>query len=79
MKDKVMNKKIDISAICPRTNKVWTFRDSRESDLREVNGKQYYFYNKVQPLWEVVNIYEVPQDRIDAENAYFAKYGTACE
>jgi hypothetical protein len=70
---------IDIIAINPKTNKVCTFRDSRESDLRNVNGKQFYFFNNYQPLWEVVRIEKVSQERIDAEDGYFAKYGSACE
>lgn len=71
--------KIDITAINPKTKRPCTFRNSRESDLRVVDGKQFYFYNKFQPLWEVVGIEEVSQARINAENSYFAKYGTACE
>jgi len=71
--------KIDIIAINPKTNKACTFRDSSESDLRLVDGKQFYFFNNYQPLWEVVGIEEVSQKRIDAENGYFAKYGSACE
>jgi len=38
-----------------------------------------YHYNDFYPACEVVTACEVPQSRLDAKAAYFAKYGTANE
>lgn len=79
MKEKTMkNKKLHVSAINPKTSKVWGFSPVSEDKLETIGGKLFYVYNRFQK-WEVVEYSEIPQAQLDAEDAYFAKYGTACE
>ena len=75
-----MNKiiKIDVDAINPSTGKIWTMKESRYGEIEVVNGEKFFRFN-ARNLWKVVAIREIPQGVLDAENAYFEKYGTACE
>jgi len=75
-----MNKiiKIDVDAINPTTGKVWTLKEKQYGSIEIVNGEKFIRVNPRQ-LWKVVAIREIPQNVLDAENAYFEKYGTACE
>lgn len=72
------NVKIDVAVVNPK-GQTWIMKNTRYDSIREVNGKLFYFYNKHQPLWEVLEIKEIPQNEVDAQDAYFKKYGTACE
>ena len=78
MKEKVMNKKYHVYAINPKTLKVWGFSPVSEDQLKVVNGKLLYIYNRFQS-WEVVEHNQIPQSQLDAEDAYIERYGTACE
>lgn len=72
------NKKFHVNAINPKTSEVWGFSPVSEDKLETIGGKLFYVYNRFRK-WEVVGYIEIPQAQLDAEDAYFAKYGTACE
>ena len=73
-------KEFDVLAIHPVTNRETTFRDvSADSLFTNEHGETRYRYNHHHNDVETISVTEVSQARLDAERAYFTKYGTACE
>ena len=73
-------KEFDVLAIHPVTNRETTFRDvSADSLFTNEHGETRYRYNHHYTDVETISVTEVSQARLDAERAYFEKYGTANE
>ena len=74
-------KRFDVTCIDPTwNNREVTHRSINadrlfQNDSGETRFKLNHFYTDV----EVVRVVEVSQDCLDAQRAYFDKYGTACE
>ena len=70
----------DVTFIAP-----WNGREMRSMEVsanriyQHDSGEMVYRYNDRYNACEVVTACEVPQPRIDAQAAYFNKYGRACE
>ena len=73
-------KKFDVLAIHPTWNRETRFRSVHADQLfTNEHGETYFRFNKFYPAVEVIAAEEIPQAKIDAEAAYFARYGTANE
>ena len=77
-KEKQM-KQFNVLAVVPVTRKEVTFRNVDAKDLfHNEHGETYFRYNRL-VNWEVITATEIPQEKLDAELAYFTKYGTKGE
>ena len=73
-------KEFDVLAIHPVTNRETRFLNvSADSLFTNEHGETRYRYNHHYTDVETISVTEVTQARLDAERAYFTKYGTACE
>ena len=73
-------KHFDVLAIDPTTGRETTFKTVSEDSLfTNEHGETRYRYNHHYTDVETISVTEVSQARLDAERAYFTKYGTACE
>ena len=73
-------KHFNVLAIDPETNSECTFENVPSSQLRQnEHGETVFFYNDHFNSCEVINVVEVPQEKIDAMLSYFSEYGTANE
>ena len=72
-------KQFNVLAVVPVTRKERTFRNVDAKDLfQNEHGETYFRYNRL-VNWEVITATEVPQAELDAELAYFTRYGTKGE
>lgn len=72
-------KQFNVLAVTPVTLKEVTFRNVDAKDLfQNEHGETYFRYNRL-VNWEVITATEIPQQKLDAELAYFEKYGTKGE
>tara|TARA_B100002019_G_scaffold172506_1_gene149111 strand:+ start:193 stop:450 length:258 start_codon:yes stop_codon:yes gene_type:complete len=73
-------KQFDVTYICP-----WNDREVTEIEVsanriyQNDSGEMVFRYNDHYNACEVVTACEVPQSRLDAKAAYFARFGTANE
>ncbi len=75
-----MTKTYAVTYQCPVVNRVVTNPQVSEDELTFHNdGGITYFYNKFYDACEVFALVEVRQEYLDAQMAYFDKWGTACE
>ncbi len=73
-------KEFDVLAIHPVTNRETRFLNvSQDSLFTNEHGETRFRYNHHHNDVETISVTEVTQARLDAERAYFDKYGTACE
>ena len=70
----------DVTFIQPWNGRTCTSMEvSADRIYQNDSGEMVYRYNDHYNACEVVTACEVPQSRLDAQAAYFNKYGTACE
>ena len=70
-------KSFDITYIDPWTNRQVNHREVPASQLKDIDGETWYTgYND--PI-EVITATLVPESRLAAQAAYFARWGTASE
>jgi len=73
-------KKFDVLAIDPTTGRETTFRSIHADQLFDnEHGETRFRFNHYYDNVETISVTEVPQAKIDADLAYFTKYGTANE
>lgn len=73
-------KKFDVLAIHPTWNREACFRSVHADRLvTNEHGETYFRFNKFYPAVEVIAAEEISQAKLDAEAAYFKRYGTASE
>ena len=73
-------KEFDVLAIDPTTGRETRFLNvSADSLFTNEHGETRYRYNHHYNDVETISVTEVSQARLDAERAYFEKYGTANE
>lgn len=76
---KVSQMSYNVKIIHPTTGRPCTFIDISEDRLPIVNGEQVFAYDHNYTACKIISIEQVPQAYLDAQLAYFAKFGTACE
>ena len=78
---KIMTRKaFDVIVIHPVTNRETRFLNvSQDSLSTNEHGETRFRYNHHHNDVETISVTEVSQARLDAERAYFEKYGTANE
>ena len=70
----------DVTYIEPWSGReVTSIEASADQLYQNDSGEMVFRYNDYHNACEVVTVCEVPQSRLDAQAAYFKKYGTACE
>lgn len=73
-------KQFDVLAIDPTTGRETTFRSvSADRLFTNEHGETRYRYNHHYTDVETISVTEIPQAKLDAELAYFTKYGTKGE
>ena len=73
-------KQFDVLAIDPTTGRETTFRSvSADRLFTNEHGETRYRYNHRYTEVETISVTEIPQAKLDAELAYFTKYGTKGE
>ena len=71
------SKYFDITYICPWSNRQVNHREVPASQLKDIDGETWYTgYHK--PI-EVITATLVPESRLAAQAAYFARWGTENE
>jgi hypothetical protein len=78
-KENKMTKTYEVTYQSPEFNRPVTNPQVSEGLTFHDDGSVTYFYNKFFPACEVFKLVEVPQSYLDAQMAYFDKWGTACE
>lgn len=68
-------KRYNVTTINPRTGRPCTFMSIPENQLQTPSGEQVLEYNHC----KIISIEQVPQAYLDAQLAYFDKFGTAAE
>jgi len=80
MKTKTQQKRFDVLAISPVTNRETTFRSVPADQLfTNEHGETRFRFNHHYTDVETISVTQVSQDLLDAQLAYFTKYGTANE
>ena len=80
MTTKTQQKQFDVTYVCPHSGREVTIREVPASSIyQNDSGEMVYRYNNFYPACEVITACEVPQSRLDAQLAYFKRYGTANE
>ena len=78
-KDIVM-KQVDVTYVQPWNGRKCTSVEvSADRVYLSDSGEMVFRYNDYYNACPVVEVVPVPQSRLDAKAAYFARYGTACE
>jgi hypothetical protein len=80
MTTKTQQKQFDVTYVSPFNGREVTSREVPANSIyQNDSGEMVYRYNNFYPACEVITACEVPQSRLDAQLAYFTKYGTANE
>lgn len=72
-------KQYDVVAIHPVTLRRTTFRSVSAEYINISTDGITFSFNNFYNTVPVISLVEIAQDVIDAQRAYFDKYGTACE
>ena len=72
-------KQFDVVAISPVNNRETTFRSVLAANVNISTEGITFNFNDFYPAVPVISMVEVSQDLLDAQLAYFSKYGTANE
>lgn len=74
-----MKRYYEVKSINPCNGLTCTYLNVPEDRIRIVDGKQVYYYNDKYNACPIASIKQIPQSYMDAQLAYFDKFGTAAE